>query len=96
MRTVFALLLFFNYFAIAQTGGRMREHHKNSGTHILKKQKSPWQYKKTPPSRGIQTHLFQRNRTYGKNYRAKILNRQNKERAKRRIRGNDVFAKRKY
>lgn len=79
----------------AQSGGRMREK-RNQKKLQGRIRESGWSYRKTPGRKSNDVNLFQRNRTYGKRYRSKIQNRINKERARRRIRGNDVFAKRKY
>jgi hypothetical protein len=99
MKTWLALILTFLFdLSFAQTGGRKREG-KNQNVKVLKMQRSPWAYKPTKPGpfqKREQKWLFRRSTTRGGNRRDKFLDRQNRTRAKHRIRGNAVFYKRKY
>jgi len=84
----------------AQSGGRMREN-KNQKRLLKHIYKSGWSYKKTKPGK-FQSEwregrfLFKRNVTSGKQRKRKYQSKINNNRAKKRIRGNDVFYKRKY
>ena len=100
-RIILFILITLPIFGYSQTGGKKKE-----GIRTIKRglfyrapKTSPWIYKKTKPGT-IQNRefpkLFKRNRTFGKQEFSKILERQNRLRAKRRIRGNNVFHKRKY
>jgi len=85
----------------SQTGGRKRERIRTAKRGLFHRplKTSPWIYRKTE-SGPIQNRelpkLFKRYRTNGKKESSKILERQNRLRSKRRVRGNDVFHKRKY
>jgi len=84
----------------AQMGGRMKErkNQKRFQKHIFK---SGWKYKPTRPGK-LQSHrregrfLFKRATTRNENYRFRYQQKINRERARRRVRGNNVFHKRKY
>ncbi len=93
------ILIFISLLSYSQTGGKKREGIRTIRRGLFHKSRNPWVYRKTSPGR-IQnremSNLFRRNRTIGKNEYSKIIKRQNKLRAKRRVRGNKVFHKRKY
>jgi hypothetical protein len=95
------ILLFISILSYSQTGGKKKEGVKTIKRGLFRKppKTSSWIYRKTE-SGTIQNRefpkLFKRNRTIGKKESSKILERQNKLRAKRRVRGNKVFHKRKY
>jgi hypothetical protein len=95
------ILISISLFSYSQTGGKKRESSKTIRRGLFHKppKTSPWIYRKTEPG-NIQNRelpkLFKRYRTNGKKESSKILERQNRLRAKRRIRGSDVFHKRKY
>jgi len=92
----FLLILFLiaSLIGVAQTGGRHREGKNQKRLHhrITKK----WKYRSTPGWKNKDKSLFHWNVTKGKRSRNKMQLRINTERARRRIHGNDVFAKRKY
>jgi hypothetical protein len=95
---ILIVLPLLNY---SQTGGKKKEKSRTIKRGLFHKQPrtSPWIYRKTE-SGPIQNRefpkLFKRKRTNGKRESSKILEKQNRLRAKRRVRGNDVFHKRKY
>lgn len=96
------ILIFLSFFSYSQTlGGKKREKARTARRILFNKspKTSPWIYRKTEPG-PIQNRemfkLFKRHRTNGRKEYDKILERQNKLRSKRRIRGNDFFQKRKY
>ncbi len=101
MKFFLLLILFLPIFAYSQTGGKKKEGIKTIKRGLFHKppKTSPWIYRKTK-SGSIQNRefpkLFKRYRTNGKKESSKILERQNRLRTKRRVRGNDVFHKRKY
>ncbi len=55
-----------------------------------------WIYYKTPGSHRNDHSLFHRFRTKNKVFKDKLQARINKQRARKRVRGNNVFSKRKY
>lgn len=96
---ILIVLPLLNY---SQTGGKKKEKSRTvriGGLFHKQPRTSPWIYRKTE-SGPIQNRefpkLFKRKRTNGKRESSKILEKQNRLRAKRRVRGNDVFHKRKY
>lgn len=75
-----------------------RSHKKGFFSRLFGKKSSPWVYHKTKVSRKENREnrrLFSRQWTKRKKLYASILKRQNAERAKRRVRGNNVFHKKK-
>lgn len=100
-RIILFILITFPIFTYSQTGGKKKEGIKTIKRGLFRKppKTSPWIYRKTE-SGTIQNRefpkLFKRDRTFGKQEFSKILERQNRLRAKRRVRGNNVFHKRKY
>ena len=101
MKKIILILLILLYIPVfSQTGGRKSEKTKIAGRRrSVKKSKPTWTYRETesgPVQDREMPKLFKRKRTKGREENSKILERQNKLRAKRRIRGNDVFHKRKY
>ena len=101
-KIILIFLILFCFEGISQTGGRKLEKTNTVRRwRLLKKnpKTSPWIYQKTktgPVQDRELPKLFKRRRTNGEKENEKILKRQNKLRAKRRVRGNDVFHKRKY
>jgi hypothetical protein len=108
---VLIILLFFSHQSFAQTGGRKKEKVNATSwkRRLFKQRRTPWEYHKTPinlpedkPNSNILIHknrkkvIFFWNVTKGKIETRKIQERINGKRSKRRIRGNDVFHKRKY
>lgn len=95
------LLIIFTLISLisgAQTG-RLKEH-KNQKVfrhHI----QTSWHYKSTKPGR-VQSyrmegkHLFVRKYTNNKKFHNKLQKRINRDRARRRMRGNVIFSRRKY
>ncbi len=86
----------------SQAGARKKEGktvHRSLKRLLKQPKTSPWIYRKTNPGR-IQDRemsgLFRRWRTNGEKESSRIKERQNRFRAKRRVRGNRVFHKRKY
>lgn len=90
-------------------GGSARSHSAKSnafayGGHTKKKVKGSkvvggWVYKPTRPGKkqnSEQPHLFSRNRTQNRKYKDNLLARINRERVKKRVRGNASFHKSKY
>src|SRR4051812_35350100 len=58
-----------------------------------------WQYKSSGSVKSQNRenrNLFNRHRTEGRQNNAKVLERQNRDRARKRVRGNKVFSKKKY
>ena len=98
---LFFILILLSTCYYSQTGGKKKEGIKTIKRGLFRKppKTSPWIYRKTE-SGTIQNRefpkLFKRYRTNGKKESSKILERQNRLRTKRRVRGNDVFHKRKY
>jgi len=98
---ILLILISISLFSYSQTGGKKRESSRTArrGGLFHKLKTSPWIYRETE-SGTIQNReflkLFKRHRTNGKRESSKILEKQNRLRAKRRVRGNDVFHKRKY
>lgn len=95
---ILIVLPLLNY---SQTGGKKRESSRTvrRGGLFHKLKTSPWIYRKTesgPIQNREMPKLFKRHRTNGKRESSNILEKQNRLRAKRRVRGNDVFHKRKY
>lgn len=95
------LLILFCFESISQVGGRKLEksYKVTSKRRTFRKSKPAWRYRKTESSPAQDRELpklFRRKRTNGEKENQKIIKRQNKLRTKRRIRGNDVFHKRKY
>lgn len=84
----------------AQVGGRMKER-KNQKKFMRHIKMSGWHYHPTKPGK-IQNHrregrhLFYRTVTRNKDFKYKIQGRINRERSRKRVRGNVVFARRKY
>lgn len=74
----------------------MRER-KNQKKLIQSIASSGWHYRKTPKFHKRESlSLYRWNITSSKRYKRKLLVKINKERARKRVRGNLVFAKRKY
>lgn len=101
-KIILILLILFCFEGISQTGGRKLEKTNTVRRWRLFKKNpktSPWIYRKTKPGI-IQERelpkLFKRKRTNGEKENEKVIKRQNKLRTKRRVRGNEVFHKRKY
>jgi hypothetical protein len=95
------LLILFCFEGISQVGGRkIEKSYKVAGKRrTIGKSKPAWIYRKTesgPVQDREMPKLFRRKRTKPGEENEKILKRQNKLRAKRRVRGNNVFHKRKY
>lgn len=94
------VLLLASFLMSAQVGGRMRErkNQKRFQLHILK---SGWKYHPTKPGK-LQTHrregrhLFFRSVTRNENFRNRYQAKINRDRARKRVRGNVVFSRRKY
>lgn len=66
---------------------------------LFRKKKSPWVYKSSGSKRShwkANRYLFTRNRTKGKAENEQILNKQNEERSKNRVKGNRSFRFRRY
>lgn len=91
-------------FAVSysQAGARKKEGktvHRSLRRLLKQPKTSPWIYRRTKPGR-IQERempkLFKRWRTNGEKESSRIKERQNRLRAKRRVRGKRVFHKRKY
>lgn len=102
MKRLFLILfMLFSLICSAQIGGRMKErkNQKRLHSHIFKNGK--WKYNPTRPGK-MQTyrregkHLFKRNITPNKRLKYKYQCQINRHRANHRIRGNEVFHKRKY
>jgi hypothetical protein len=97
---IFGLFMLLFTISYSQVGSRKKEkvHVVHRNIH-RQPQTSPWLYRKTKP--GLlqdkeMVKLFKWTITKNKrNYRS-IQEKQNKLRAKRRVRGKDVFQKRKY
>lgn len=93
-------LVLFSLAINAQIGGRMKEK-KNQKRFIKQIAKSGWHYNPTRPGK-VQSYrregrqLFHRNITRNKKFKYKYQAKLNRERARRRVRGNLVFHKRKY
>lgn len=66
---------------------------------LFRRDPGAWQYKS---SGSVKSHnrdnrrLFNRHRTEGRQNNARVQDRQNRERARKRVRGNKVFSKKKY
>ena len=96
------LVMIFSLQSISQTGGRKLEKTNTIRRWKLFKKSpktSPWIYRKTesgPVQKLEMPKLFRRTRTNGQKQNEKIIERQKKLRAKKRVRGNSVFYKRKY
>jgi hypothetical protein len=99
-KTLVILLLLFSFVLNAQVGGRMKER-KNQKRFLNHIAKSGWHYKKTSPGK-LQNNwregrfLYKGNVTSNKRLKRKLQGKINSERARKRIRGNDVFYKKKY
>ena len=99
-RVLIIFFILFSFVLNAQVGGRMKER-KNQKRFLKHIARSGWHYKKTSPGK-LQNHrregikLFRWNVTSNKRLKRKIQGKINNERARKRIRGNDVFHKRKY
>ena len=90
------LFILFSFSAFSQSGGRMKER-KNQKRLVQHISRSGWNYKKTPKFHKKETkYLFSWNITSGKKYKRKLLTKINRDRARKRVRGNLVFARRKY
>ncbi len=66
---------------------------------LFKKDRPSWVYHRTKSGRSQKRetrHLFTRYRTKGRMYNEQILAKQNSDRARKRVRGNASFNKRKY
>jgi len=94
------LFVLLNLAVSAQVGGRIKErkNQKNFTKHIAK---SGWHYRPTKPGKPYNyrregRQLFHRNITRGKVFKYKCQAKINRERVRRRVRGNMVFHKRKY
>lgn len=93
---LFMLLFTISYSQVGERKKEGRQAHRNMNR---QPKTSPWLYRKTKP--GLlqdkeMVKLLKWNITKNKkNYRA-VQEKQNKLRAKRRVRGKDVFHKRKY
>ena len=101
MKHLLTILLFLcSTVLYSQGGGRMKErsNQKKLVRHIFK---SGWQYKPTKPGK-IQNYwregryLFKGNVTSNKKFKRKLQGKINRERARKRVRGNMVFSKKKY
>lgn len=90
------LFILLSLITLSQSGGRMKER-KNQKRLVHHIARSGWHYKKTPKfHRKESLSLYRWNITQGKKYKRKLLTKINRDRARKRVRGNLVFAKRKY
>ena len=97
---IFCLFMLLSLISYSQVGSRKKEkvHVVHRNTH-RQPQTSPWLYRKTKP--GLfqdkeMLKLLKWNVTKNKKAYRAIQEKQNKLREKRRVRGSDVFHKRKY
>ena len=99
IRYLFIFFIFISLSLGAQVGGRVKQH-KNQ-RRLQKISNKTWHFQPTRPGK-LQNHrregrkLFTRNVTPGKKRKAKIQLRINSYRDRHRVRGNEVFHKRKY
>lgn len=96
---LFIFLIFVSLGITSQTGGRVKQH-KNQ-RRLQKISHNTWHFHPTRPGK-LQNHrregrkLFTRNVTSAKRKKSRIQHRINSYRAYHRVRGNVVFARRKY
>jgi hypothetical protein len=94
------LFVLFSFLSHSQSGGRMKER-KNQKRLLHHIAKGGWHYNPTRPGK-TQSYrregrkLFHRSVTKGEVFRSKHQAKINRDRARKRVRGNLVFAKRKY
>ena len=99
IKLLFILLIFLSNNTFAQIGGRVKEvqNQKRLKRHI---RRSSWVDRKWVPNKlkvvEPQKKLFFRHRTSNSKIKDKLQKDINRKRSRRRIRGNDVFHKRKY
>lgn len=99
MRFLVIVFLLFSLGLSAQVGGRLREH-KNQ-RRLQRISHKTWHFKPTRPGklqnhRREGRHLFTRTVTFNKKRKSRIQHRINVARSRSRVRGNEVFYKRKY
>lgn len=99
LKLLFILLIFLSNTTLAQIGGKVREV-KNQTKLKRHIRRSGWVDRKWVPNKlkviEPQRKLFFRYRTSNSKIKEKIQKDINRKRIRRRIRGNDVFHKRKY
>jgi len=99
-RFLIILFVLLSLAISAQVGGRMKER-KNQKRFIKHIAKSGWHYNPTRPGK-VQNYrregrqLFHRNITRGKKFKYKYQAKLNRDRVRKRVRGNLVFHKKKY
>jgi hypothetical protein len=99
IRYLFILFMFISLSLSAQTGGRVKQ--RSNQRRLLKISNKTWHFNPTKPGK-LQNHrregrkLFTRSETRGGRQKARIQSRINSYRFRHRIRGNEVFHKKKY